>query len=66
MKKNGKGKEYNEDGKVQFEGEYLNGQKIEGNKYDNKGNKILRIEKDGTRREYYDNGYFQFKGKYID
>ena len=64
--KSGKGKEYNEDGKVQFEGEYLNGQKIEGNKYDNEGNKILRIEKDGTGREYYDNGYFQFKGKYID
>ena len=40
-KKNGKGKEYYDTGKIKFDGEYLNGKKISGKKYDEKGNVIL-------------------------
>ena len=29
MERNGKGKEYDEDGKLIFEGDYLNGERIE-------------------------------------
>ena len=38
--RNGKGKEYNDDGKLIFEGEYLNGNKWngKGKEYDDEGN----------------------------
>ena len=36
-KKNGKGKEYYENGQIKFEGEYLKGKIIEGKGYDDKG-----------------------------
>ena len=44
-KRKGKGKEYYENGKVKFEGEYLNGNKISGKGYDNNGKTYLIIEK---------------------
>ena len=37
-KRNGKGKEYFWDEKIEFEGEYLNGKTISGIKYDHNGN----------------------------
>ena len=40
-KRNGKGKEYYENGNIKFEGEYLNGKKSEGIGYDIKGNEVL-------------------------
>ena len=47
-KKNGKGKEYYENGQIKFEGEYLKGKIIEGKGYDDKGRLVLEIEKSGN------------------
>ena len=51
MEKNGKGKEYS-DGKLSFEGEYLNGEK-NGIQYDNKGNKY-EIKNGNFKIKQYD------------
>ncbi len=40
-KKNGKGTEYYDSGRIKFEGEYYDGKRINGNGYDNFGNRIL-------------------------
>ena len=64
-KRNGKGKEFYEDGKLKFEGEYLNGKRISGKKYDIKGNMILSlVNRKGM--EYYDNGRIKFEGEYFN
>ena len=42
-KRNGKGNEYYENGRTKFEGEYLNGVKYNGIRYDEKGNVIVRF-----------------------
>ena len=65
-KKNGKGKEYYENGQIKFEGEYLNGKIIEGKGYDDKANEFLIIEKNGNGTEYFKNGRIQFEGKYYN
>ena len=65
-KKNGKGKEYYENGQIKFEGEYLNGKIIEGKGYDEKRNLVLEIDKNGNGKEYYKNGQIQFEGKYYN
>ena len=44
-KENGKGKEYSKRGKLIFEGEYLNGNKWNGNGYDNKNNIAYTLKK---------------------
>ena len=54
-KKNGKGKEYYLNGKLKFEGEYLNGIKIEGKGYDEEDNLILEIKSNGKGEEKYKN-----------
>ena len=46
-KKNGRGKEYYDDGKLKFEGDYLNGIKIEGKGYNKEGQLILEINRNG-------------------
>ena len=43
-KRNGKGKEYDYDGNLKFEGEYRNDRQIEGKVYDEKGNIIYEIK----------------------
>ena len=65
-KKNGKGKEYYENGQIKFEGEYLKGKIIEGKGYDDKANEFLIIEKNGNGTEYFKNGRIQFEGKYYN
>ena len=62
-KKNGKGKEYNEDDKLIFEGEYLNGRKWNGNMKEYFKNGFLKLEvkylngeKNGEVKEYNING----------
>jgi len=65
-KKNGKGKEYDENGFLKFEGEYSNGKKISGKGFNQKGDIILIIEKDGKGKEYYSNGTIQFEGEYFN
>ena len=59
-RKNGKGKEYNEENEIIFEGEYLNGKKWKGIEkiYDENTNKLifeyeyLNGERDGQIKEY--------------
>ena len=63
-KKNGKGKEYYENGKVKFEGEYLNGKRLKGTGYYNEGSVNLVIEKNGKAKEFYKKGEKLFIGKY--
>ena len=65
-KRNGKGKEYYENGKLKFEGEYINNKRNNGILYDNMGNIILNIEKNREGKENYSNGNYQFIGKYLN
>ena len=51
--RNGKGKEYYTDGKILFEGEYYNDIKINGNKYNIKGDIILTLENSKGKRFYH-------------
>ena len=77
--KTGRTKEYNENGKEIFEGEYLNGEKWNGKgkdfSYDGKllfENKLkYEIElldgiETGKIREYNGNGDLEFEGKYLN
>ena len=65
-KKNGKGKEFDEEGNIIFEGEYFKDKKIKGKGYDKKGNLILEIKGNGRGKEYYNNGNLQFEGEYLN
>ena len=72
-KKNGKGKEYNEENKLIFEGEYLNGKKYNGHgkEYDeDTGNLIFEfnyLNGKITGKEYDKfNGDLLFDGNYLD
>ena len=67
-KRNGKGKEYDSNGKIRFEGEYLNNQKWIGTRYD-KDDKVLyklnnNINWEG--KEYYLDGKIKFEGEYLN
>ena len=66
-KRNGKGKEYYYDGKLIFEGEYLNGKKWKGEGYDKNNNIVYELkEGKGFIKEYYDNGKLEFEGEYLN
>ena len=52
--------------KLKFEGEYLNGNIIEGKGYDDLNNMTLLIEKDGKGKEYFLSGKIQFEWEYIN
>ena len=55
-RKNGKGKEYISNGKLLFEGEYLNGKRWNGKVYDKDGYIEFEIKDgNGKGKEYYDN-----------
>jgi len=69
---NGKGKEYYENGKSKFEGEYLNGIR-NGNVKEYYENGVLKFEgkyingvKNGNAKQYYYNGELRFEGEYLD
>ena len=64
--RNGKGKEYHENGVIKFEGEYLKGKKIEGKGYDEENNIILILERNGKRKEYYKDNIIKFEGEYLN
>ena len=66
-KRNGKGKEFYYDGKLKFEGKYLNGKKWEGKGYD-KSNNIIYELKDGKGliKEYFLNDKLIFEGEYLN
>ena len=70
-KRNGKGKEYNDDGELIFEGEYLNGKRNgKGKEYYN-GELIfegeyINEEKNGKGKEYDYDGKLIFEGEYLN
>ena len=71
-KRNGKGKEYYDDGKLLFEGEYLNGKRNgKGKQYDWNGKLLFEGEylngkRKGKGKEYYSNSKLKFEGEYLN
>ena len=74
-KRNGKGKEYDEDCNLIFEGEYLNGKRNgKGKEYINYGiiskinfeGEYLNGKRNGKGKEYDDDGKLEFEGEYLD
>ena len=71
-KKNGKGKEYNEDDIIIFEGNYLNGKRSgKGKENDVDGTlmykgEYLNGERNGKGKEYYWNKQLKFEGEYLN
>ncbi len=66
-KKNKKGKEYYNFGKLKFEGEYSYGRKWNGNIYDNRGNFSFKIKDGaGNGKEYDADGMLIYDGEYLD
>ena len=65
-KKNGKGKEYYDDGKLKFEGEYLNDKRWNGKGYNKNGIIDFQIKNGyGKGKEYNNFGELEFEGEYI-
>ena len=71
--RNGKGKEYYDNGKLIFEGEYINGERNKGigiEYYDNGKieyeGEYINGERNGKGKEYYDNGKLRFEGEYLN
>ena len=71
-KRNGKGKEYFRNGKLNFEGEYFYDKKLFGKAYNLDGNLDYNMDKldenlTGIRTEYNPNSYnFRFEGEYLN
>ena len=67
-KKNGKGREFFDNGSLKYEGEYLNGKKWNGKGYNYESNDIIYDIKDGKGdiKEYNDNGILIFEGEYLN
>ena len=60
-----KGKEYYDNGKLKFEGEYLNGKRWNGKYYNIKGNVCCKIiNGTGKVKEYNEKGNIIFEGEY--
>ena len=64
-KKDGRGKEYYNDGKLKFYGDYLNGKRISGRFYDKLENIFLEIDNKKVK-ELYKNGATKFVGEYFN
>ena len=62
------GSHTNNKGKLEYEGEYLNGKKWNGKGYDEKGNIIYELKNgNGNIKEYNDEyGYLEFEGEYLN
>ena len=63
-KRFGKGKEFGFDYST-FEGEFLNGYKIEGKGYDQHGKLDFVLERNGKGKVYYSDGNLEFEGEYL-
>jgi len=62
----GKFKKYYKNGRISFEGEYKNGNLLNGKINDDNGN-IYEIKNwNGIIKEYHDNGKIKFEGKYLN
>ena len=67
IEKNGNGKEYYKNGRIQFEGEYFNGKKWNGKGYNYEGKKEYEIKYGkGIIKEYAYTGQKLYEGSYID
>ena len=65
--RNGKGKEYYNNGKLKFEGEYLKGKKWNGIGYDINNNKVYELKHgSGYIKEYYADGKLKIEGEYLN
>ena len=70
--RNGKGKEYNINDILEYEGEYLNGKRNgKGKEYNNNDKLVyegeyLKGEKNGKGKEYSENGDLIFDGEYFN
>ena len=66
--RNGKGKQYYENGNLKFEGEFINDEIIADTKYDKNGNIIYElINGNGKVKEYDDiYGKLIFEGEYLN
>ena len=63
-KRNGKGKEYNQDGILIYEGQYLNGKKWDGKGYDKFNNIIYELKNGkGLIKEFLGNQLI-YEGEY--
>ena len=66
-KKNGYGKEYNQDNKLKYEGEYINGKLWNGKGFNINGIKVFEIiNGNGKVKEYDYNGKLLFEGEYLN
>ena len=69
---NGKVKEYDDKGKLRFEGEYLNGKRNgKGKEYYDDGKlkfegEYLNGQRNGKGKKYYNNGQLIFEGEYLN
>ena len=66
--RNGKGKEYYYDGKLEFEGEYLKGNKWNGKGYDSKKNIVYELKDGKGLIKLYDilGKFLSFEGEYLN
>ena len=68
---NGKGKEFDDNGNLKFEDEYLNGKRNgNGKEFDDNDNlkfegEYLNGKRNGKGKEYYYNGNYRFEGEYL-
>ena len=63
----GNGKEYNSDGVLIFEGEYLKSEKWNGIFFDDKSNIEYEIKNgNGFGKEYYTSGLVEYEGEYLN
>ena len=65
-KRNGKGKEYYNNGKILFEGEYLNGYYWNGKFFDKNNNYTELKNGEGFIKYYYTNGILFYEGNYLN
>ena len=66
-KKNGKGKEFYFNGKIKFEGDYLDSLKWDGKEYDANNGQIYEIKNGkGNIKEYDYSGLLIFEGEYLN
>ena len=67
LNSDGKGKEFYDNGKIKFEGEYLNGKRWNGKGYNNKGDIEYEMKYGrGIVKEYFSDGKLLFEGEYIN
>ena len=65
-KKNGRGKDYDNDGQLIFKGEYLNGKKWNSKGYNGQNNIVYELKNGNGIVKEYNNGKLRFEGYYMN